>query len=89
LLARGQRAPWRPPTSARPGLDDLGQSRSVILTQLACHAALSLPPLFEGGSGSRYTDGAKGKGIHHQTLDTYLLMSEAVAEVGTEEGFKT
>lgn len=34
---------------------------AVFLTQLAYHRAGSLPLLFGGGSGPRYTDGAKAR----------------------------
>lgn len=61
---------------------------AFILTQLAYHGAASVPLLFEGGFGSPYTDGANGKSVHRQVIETYLLMFEAVAEVGIEEGFK-
>ena len=70
-----------------PGWTTWTQSGAVILTQLAYHRAGSLPLLCEGGSGSRYTDGATGKSIHRQVIQTYLLI-EAVAEIGIEEGFK-
>jgi hypothetical protein len=32
--------------------------------------------------------GAHGNGIHRQVIETYLLMFEAVAEIGIEQGFK-
>jgi hypothetical protein len=47
----------------------------------------SLPLLFERGSGSRYTGGANGKGVYRQAIETDLLILEAVAEAGIEEGF--
>ena len=48
------------------------------------HKAGSLPLLFEGGAGSRYS----GEDIHRQIVETYLLLLEAVCEIAVAEGFK-
>jgi hypothetical protein len=48
----------------------------------------SSPLLFEGSSGSRYSDGANGKNIHRQLLEACLLMFEAAAESGILEASK-
>ena len=61
---------------------------SILLDQYIHHAAGSLPLLFEGGSGSRYTDGSGGRGVHRQIIETYMLLFEALCEIGAEEGFK-
>ncbi len=83
---------WRTKMRAQglpaPGWTTWATTGAVILTQLAYHTAGALPLLFEGGSGSRYTDGADGKSVHRQIIETYLLMFEAVAEIGIEEGFR-
>ena len=59
--------------------------RTVIgLEEYVYHRAGSLPLLFEGGNGDRY----EGERIHRQIIETYMLLFEAVCEIGVEEGFK-
>jgi hypothetical protein len=81
---------WNEPSAPFATSRPLEEDRSVTVRgedSILCRAG-SLPLLFDGGSGSRYADGANGKSIHHQIIETYLLMFEAVAEVGIEEGLK-
>jgi hypothetical protein len=40
-----------------------------------------------GRSGSRYTDGANGKSIRRQSIETYVLVFEPVADTGSMLGF--
>ena len=60
-------------------------SRQVMgLGDFVYHKAGSLPLLFEGGAGSRYS----GEGVHRQIVETYLLLFEAVCEIAVTEGLK-
>lgn len=79
---------WRAKMRARglpvnPGTS-LSQKGDFHLDHYITHKAGSLPLLFEGGAGPRY----KGGNIHRQIIETYMLLFEAVCEIGVEEGFK-
>jgi hypothetical protein len=82
------RAKMRAAGLPAPGWTTRGISSSIVLTQLAYHRAGALPLLFEGGSGSRYKSGAGGRSVYRQIIETYMLLFEAVAEIGVEEGFR-
>jgi hypothetical protein len=90
---------WRTKMRARklpaPRWTTWGKSEADVLTQLAYHRAGSLPhplrvaPALEWLEHLFQPRRANGKGIHRQNIETYLLMSEPVAEIGITEGFKS
>jgi len=67
-----------------PGWTTRSQREAMGLEQFVYHRSGSLPLLFEGGDGSRYD----GDNIHRQIIETYMLLFEAVCEIGAEESFK-
>ena len=79
---------WRTKMRARglpaPTWTTRSKRKSIAMAEYVYHKAGSLPLLFEGGSGSRY----RGDHVHRQIIETYLLLFEAVCEIGVEEGFK-
>ncbi|MBN1672290.1 MAG: hypothetical protein JXR37_14720 [Kiritimatiellae bacterium] len=48
------------------------------------HKAGSLPLLFEGGAGRRYS----GENVHRQIVDTYLTLFETLIEIGVRDGYR-
>ena len=81
MRERGLPAPtWM--TGFKPG-------GGYVLLQRYVHLRTgALPVTFEGGAGSRYTDGAGGRSIYRQIIETYMVLFETLCEVGVEEGFK-
>ena len=60
-------------------------SRQVMgLEEYIYHRSGTLPLLFEGGSGERYS----GPHIHRQIIETYMTLFTTVFQIGAEEGFK-
>jgi hypothetical protein len=54
------------------------------LEEYIYHRSGTLPLLFEGGSGERYS----GPHIHRQIIETYMTLFTTVFQIGAEEGFK-
>lgn len=79
---------WRTKMRARglptPDWTTRSKRTAMGMEEYIYHRVGSLPLLFEGGSGAWY----EGSNIHRQIIETYLLLFEAVCEIGVEEGFK-
>jgi len=67
-----------------PDWSTRSQRQVMGLGDYVYHKAGSLPLLFEGGDGHRYSGGD----VHRQIAETYLLLFETVCEIAVAEGLK-